>query len=333
LENKRIKVMKFTKKQITVGVVVSLLIAGGAVGIVANHNAQVAHAKQVEEQKQAEEKAKAAYKKLQEAAQTAVTQAETFKSEADIKSANTAISKLKKENQSPFAERIQKVTANWKAVHETEKLVTTAEKARNDKNVAAAQKSIDQLSTPMVKAQKLALQKRLDVVKKSISDEKAKARAAAESKAKAEQEAQKQAEAAKKAEATNNAVQATSDTPTPNNEASTPAYTEEPAVNAPSNDNNNSYTPPTNNGGGNSGNTGGGTTPSQPKPPTGGNTGGGGGSTTPPPATTYTGWVRNKEGQIVWQQGGFPTSDAAYAAAANWLNTNATSGGWSCGSN
>jgi colicin import membrane protein len=308
--------MKFTKKQIIVGVVVSLLIAGGAGGVVANHNAQVAHAKQVEKQKQAEEKVKAAYKKLQETAQTAVIKAETFKAEADIKTANTAVSKLKKADQSKLSERIQKVSANWKAVHATDKLVVAAEKAHNDKNVAAAQKSIDKLSAPMVKAQKALLQKRLNVVKKAISDSKAKAKAAAE--AKAAQEALKQAEAAQKAE--------TVETPAQNNEAvaiSTPAYIGDTAVSTPNNDNNTSA-PATDNDSGNSGNNGGSTPPpSQPVTPPAGGGNTGGGATTPPPATTYTGWVKNmsKGGIIVWSQGGFPTLQAAYAAAAAWANS------------
>ena len=75
-------------------------------------------------------------------------------------------------------------------------------------------------------------------------------------------------------------------------------------------------------------------------PPTGGgnsggnsNTGGnnGGGTVTPPPAETFTGWVRNKEGQIVWQQGGFSSLAEAGSSATAWCNANATSGGWSSG--
>lgn len=87
--------------------------------------------------------------------------------------------------------------------------------------------------------------------------------------------------------------------------------------NPPSTGGGNTVTPPT--GGGNSGGNGN----------TGGNNGGG--TVTPPPAETFTGWVRNKEGQIVWSQGGFSSLAEAGRALADWLNANATSGGWSAG--
>lgn len=56
-----------------------------------------------------------------------------------------------------------------------------------------------------------------------------------------------------------------------------------------------------------------------------GNSGGnnGGGNTTPP-TTTFTGWVKNKEGKIIWQQGGFNTLKEASQAAADWVNSNNT---------
>lgn len=46
----------------------------------------------------------------------------------------------------------------------------------------------------------------------------------------------------------------------------------------------------------------------------------GGGNATPPPAETFTGWVKNKAGQIVWSQGGFSSLEAAASAAAAWAN-------------
>ncbi|USI68247.1 S-layer homology domain-containing protein [Lactococcus petauri] len=41
---------------------------------------------------------------------------------------------------------------------------------------------------------------------------------------------------------------------------------------------------------------------------------------TPPPAATFTGWVKNRAGQIVWSQGGFATLEEAASAAAAWAN-------------
>lgn len=103
---------------------------------------------------------------------------------------------------------------------------------------------------------------------------------------------------------------------------------------AATNDNVNAYqptpqTPQAPAGGGNSGrgntsnpnppSTGGGNTVT---PPTGGGNSGNnsGGNVTPPPAETFTGWVKNRAGQIVWSQGGFPSLEAAASAAAAWAN-------------
>lgn len=63
-----------------------------------------------------------------------------------------------------------------------------------------------------------------------------------------------------------------------------------------------------------------------------GNSGGnnGGGNTTTP-TTTFTGWVKNNNGIIVWQKGGYATKTEAYQAAVKWFNENATGGGWSAG--
>lgn len=60
---------------------------------------------------------------------------------------------------------------------------------------------------------------------------------------------------------------------------------------------------------------GGGNT-SNPNPPSTG----GGNAVTPPPAETFTGWVKNRAGQTVWSQGGFPSLEAAASAAAAWAN-------------
>ncbi|MGL4333778.1 MAG: hypothetical protein ACRCSC_01805 [Lactococcus garvieae] len=47
----------------------------------------------------------------------------------------------------------------------------------------------------------------------------------------------------------------------------------------------------------------------------------GGGNTTPP-TTTFTGWAKNRAGQIIWQKGGFATLVDAARAAADWSNEN-----------
>jgi len=318
--------MKITKKQWIIGVSAAGLLALGGAGL-------AFHEVQVQAQKQEQAAQKAAYSNLVHKADKAVELAETFKAEADVTAARTAIEKLKKADQTELNVRLGTVSKNWVALKNAETKVASAEKTKTDASVASAQKAIDGLKDKQLSSKKATFQKRLDVVKKTIKDKVAKAKA---DKEKAAAEAAKKAEAEKaaasKAETTSNQAAEANPTPSVATEGS------DNNAPAPSNDSGASgYVPPVDNGGGNNtpSNPEPTPSPSTPAPPTGGGNSsggnGGGGTPPPPPATTYTGWVKNKAGQIVWSQGGFPTLDAAGNAAGNWLNANATSGGWSCG--
>ncbi|MGL4248743.1 MAG: hypothetical protein ACRCR5_08150 [Lactococcus garvieae] len=320
--------MKITKKQWIVGGAVALVLVGGGVGLVASN--QHAKAEKVAQQ------AKIAHDSQVNAAKTAVEKAETFKAEADVKTAQDVVNKLEEQDKPDLLSRVEKVKQNWVLVNSANKAVLEAEKAKSDATVKTGQTAIDKLKAEMTKSKKAEFQKRLDKVKADVKAKKAKAEADKKAKAKAEQAKAAETKApAQEETATQKAKnvasapveQAVTEAPaevdgqfaqTPAQE--TPNYNT-PAPSAPSTGGNTSTPNPPSTGGGNTS-----------TPPTGGNNGNtGGGTPTTPPATTYTGWVRNKEGQMVWSQGGFATLVDAARAAADWLNANATGGGWSSG--
>jgi peptidoglycan DL-endopeptidase CwlO len=332
IKEKLSNLTKKQKQQIIVGSsVVLLLVAGGVTaGTIANNNAvKAAHDKQVQQEakKKSDEKIKAE-NDAEIAATTALATADKVDTDQNIKAAVDAIAKVKDTAKSKtFTTQLNVIKARQALENKAKAAVTTYQKdATNNTKFKAAQDAVNKLTAPQSKVLKEQLNKKISDSKAQVN----KAKAAADAAKKAETE---KAAALSKSETIPKQSTETSSTLEP----STSVEGNSDYVPAAGNDTNN-YTPPVDNGGGNtapSNLTPSNPNPSTPAPPTGGNSGGnnGGGTTTPPPATTYTGWVRNKEGQIVWQQGGFPTSDAAYAAAANWLNANATSGGWSCGSN
>lgn len=330
--------MKLTKKQIIVGGVVAVLLAGGV-------TASVVHNNNVQAEKIAQQ-AKDEHDKLIQSVKEKTSQAETYKSESDVKTAQDVIKQLDDKEKPDYVNRIEKVQKNWKLVNEANKNVANAEKIQNDNNVKTAQKAIDNLKDGKIKSKKTALQTRLDKVKTSIKNTKKQKQMTSQKGLNKEKE-----EFAKKVDNSSQSFSA-------NNSEVKQAQVESPTVTDPtptdnggvSNDSVYQPTPqipqaPTTGGNTGSGNT---STPNPPStgggntvtPPTGGgnsggnsNTGGnnGGGTVTPPSAETFTGWVRNKEGQIVWQQGGFSTLAEAGSAATAWCNANATSGGWSSG--
>ncbi|WP_285023716.1 serine protease [Lactococcus garvieae] len=312
--------MKITKKQWIVGGAVALVLAGGGAGIVANNQAQAQAEKTTQE-------AKTAHDNLIKEAKKATEKAETFKAEADVKSAQDAIKKLDEKDKTALITRVEKVHQNWDLVNKADKAVANAEKVQNDANVKTAQSAIDKIKAEMAKSKKDALQKRLDKVKTAVKNNKdrAKAKAAEEAKSKANAEQQK-AQAAQEQAKTQNEAQATdvNNGSAPQTEApvsggsvdygqdvQAPVQNEvgnnTSTPNPPSTDGGNTVTPPT--GGGNSGG----------NSNTGGNNGGG---TVTPPAETFTGWVR-RNGVIVWSQGGFSSLAEAGRAAAIWMNANA----------
>ncbi|MGY0186373.1 hypothetical protein [Lactococcus petauri] len=334
--------MKLTKKQIVVGGVVAVLLAGGVTaGAVHNHNVQAEKAKQVQQEKdkkQAIENTKKVNEGLVKEAEKALLTAQKSPNANNLELAKKAISHVKDDKTAKqltkeldgIKNRVKLETEAKKAVAEYQKDATNADKLKK------AQTAVSKLTSDYSKTLKAKLTK--DIATSKAQADKA-----------------KKAEEAKKSAQTAKAVDNSNQTAKSNNSEANQAQAGSQAVADPAPtdnggaSNNNAYQPapqaPV--GGGNSGSgnnsnpnppsTGGGNTVT---PPTGGgnsggngNTGGnnGGGTVTPPPAETFTGWVRNKEGQIVWSQGGFKTLDEAGIAAIHWMNANATSGGWSSG--
>lgn len=195
--------MKITKKQWIVGGAVALVLVGGGAGIVANNQAQAQAEKTAQE-------AKTAHDNLIKEAKKATEKAETFKAEADVKSAQDAIKKLDEKEKTALIARVEKVRQNWDLVNKADKAVINAEKVQNDANVKTAQSAIDKIKAEMAKSKKDALQKRLDKVKTAVKNNKdrAKAKAAEEAKSKANAEQQK-AQAAQEQAKTQNEAQAT----------------------------------------------------------------------------------------------------------------------------
>ncbi|MGI1837771.1 hypothetical protein ACRPK2_10690, partial [Lactococcus garvieae] len=181
---------------------------------------------------------------------------------------------------------------------------------------------IDHLKDEMTKEKKTTLQKRLDKVKAMIKAQKEKA---------AKEKAQKVA-AEKKTQATPTSQGTSNEIQHKGSETSARAQAEISPV--PSGESNG------NQGGGSAGNGGTPVTPSpapapQPTPaptPTPTPAPQPAPQPAPTPTVTYTGWVRNKAGQIVWSQGGFKTLEEAARAAAQWANAQSDPEvGWSSG--
>lgn len=244
--------MNITRKQWIIGGAVALVLAGGGAGIVANNQAQAQAEKTAQE-------AKTAYDNLIKEAKKATEKAETFKAEADVKTAQDAIKKLDEKDKTDLIARVEIVRQNWDLVNKADKAVTNAEKVQNDANVKTAQSSIDKIKDEMAKSKKSSLQGRLDKVKTAIKNnkERAKAKAAEEAKSKANAEQQKAQAAQEQAQPQNDTQDQAADV---NNavapQAEVPAasggavdygqYAQAPAQNTPS------YNPPANgaNGGG-----------------------------------------------------------------------------------
>ncbi len=331
--------MKLNKKQTIVGVSLAILLLGGAAGATYSHNVKAEKAKQVQqekEKKQAIENAKQADKELLIKAKASLAEAQKNPSANNLELAKKAISQVKDDKAA------QQLTKELDGIKNRVKLETEAKKA-----VADYQK--DATNADKLKKAQTAVSKLTSDYSKTLKAKLTKDIAAS----KAQADKAKKAEAAKVVSSDVKSVDNSNKTTKSNNsevnqsQAENSVVTDPAPVNngAATNDNVNAYqptpqTPQAPSGGGNSGSgntsnpnppsTGGGNTVT---PPTGGGNSGnnGGGTVTPPPAETFTGWVRNKEGQIVWSQGGFSSLAEAGRAAADWLNANATSGGWSAG--
>lgn len=315
--------MKLTKKQILLSSGLAFLLVGGAVsGVLYNQHVQAEKAKQVqEEKKKALENAKQAEKELIKDVKEALLNAQKTPSTNNLELAKKAISNLKDE------QAVKQLTKELEGIKTRVKLETEAKKAVSDYQKDAgnagklkkAQTAVSKLTSSYSKTLKAKLEK-------DIATSKAQA-----DKAKKAEEAKK-AEVNQKAKEAKGAQEQAQNTVSPEAQAGTPqasasnggaAYSDYAPAPA---QNNSSYVAPTPSGGNVQ-------TPAQPStggnagvtPPTGGTPSNNGGSTSTPtpaptPAVTYTGWVRNRAGQIVWSQGGFKTLDEAATAAARWAN-------------
>ncbi|GAB7391645.1 hypothetical protein [Lactococcus garvieae] len=124
--------MKLTKKQVVVGGVVAVLFVGSVTaGVVHNNNVQ---AEKIAQQ------AKDEHDKLIQSVKEKTSQAETYKSEIDVKTAQDVIKQLDDKEKSNYVNRIEKVQKNWKLVNEANKNVANAEKIKKDNNVKTTQK-------------------------------------------------------------------------------------------------------------------------------------------------------------------------------------------------
>ena len=291
--------MKFTKKHWIIAGIACLILAGGSAALVAHHQAQVKAEKTAQE-------AKRTYDKLLASAKETTEKAETFKAETDVKTAQEAIKKLKAKDQKNLSTRVETVGKNWSLYHQADKAVSAAEKSKTDKTIKTAQDLVNTLKDEMTKSKKAELQKRLDKVKADLKAKKAKE----DAKSKAQTE---QVQADHSAQPANNTQEAQAETPATGTGSE---YSQSQTPATPS------YTAPATGGGGGavapaqpSANTG------NPAPNNGASSNTSGGSLTPP-AQSFTGWVRNEDGQIIWSQDGFSSLAEAGRAAARWANTN-----------
>lgn len=317
--------MKLNKKQTIVGVSLAILLLGGAAGATYSHNVKAEKAKQVQqekEKKQALENAKQADKELLIKAKASLAEAQKNPSANNLELAKKAISQVKDDKAA------QQLTKELDGIKNRVKLETEAKKA-----VADYQK--DATNADKLKKAQTAVSKLTSDYSKTLKAKLTKDIAAS----KAQVDKAKKAEAAKVVSSDVKSVDNSNKTTKSNNsevnqsQAENSVVTDPAAVNngAATNDNVNAYqptpqTPQAPAGGGNTSNpnppsTGGGNAVT---PPTGGGNGNsgnnGGGNVTPPPAETFTGWVKNRAGQTVWSQGGFPSLEAAASAAAAWAN-------------
>ncbi|WP_270219259.1 hypothetical protein [Lactococcus garvieae] len=317
--------MKLNKKQTIVGVSLAILLLGGAAGATYSHNVKAEKDKQVQqkkEKKQAIENAKQADKELLIKAKASLAEAQKSPSSNNLELAKKAISLVKDDKAAQqltkeldgIKNRVKLETEAKKAVADYQKNATNADKLKK------AQTAVSKLTSDYSKTLKAKLTK-------DIAASKAQA-----DKAKKAEEAKKSAQTAKAVDNSNQTAKSNaSEVNQPQDENS--VVTDPAPVNdgVAAKDNVNVYqptpqTPQAPAGGGNTSNpnppsTGGGNAVT---PPTGGGNGNsgnnGGGNVTPPPAETFTGWVKNRAGQTVWSQGGFPSLEAAASAAAAWAN-------------
>lgn len=210
-------------KKVVLITILALVILGGI-------SFSALHYQKIEAQRIAQEELEARIKKEKEIlneAEIAMELAYRTRKEDDIKTAETAISKLnnkqKKDKQS-LSNKLSKLTELLKQLDDIEKELIKTEKSKSQADIDATQKLIDKMTDDYLKKNKEEIQKKLD----KINADKAKSDKEKADKAKAEQLTKEQTQVGD------------SYTPSINNESS--GYT-------PPTNNNYNYTPPSNNAG------------------------------------------------------------------------------------
>lgn len=188
-----LKKVKFSKKQIIGVSTVAIIALAGGTGLFF-HNKQVQA-----EQIALEKKEKADYDELKLDVNKAIQKAYDSRNEEDIKSAEKMIQKLKAKDQEYQKEILDKLKTFLAQVKKTDELLGKAEKTKANADIQTAQKSIDEEKDSYLSKDKKAHQTRLDKLKKSIADQKAKEKSEKEKK---EKEEKASAEAVSSEEAT-----------------------------------------------------------------------------------------------------------------------------------
>ncbi|WP_242690914.1 hypothetical protein [Enterococcus faecalis] len=164
--------MKLSKKQIIGVSVVAIIALAGVTGL-SFHNKQV----QAEKIELAEKKEKEAYKKLTLQVDDSVKKAYDTRNTKDIEMAEIIIKKLKEQDQKDPKSKMTKLHSFLDLIKKTDGSLAKAEKTKADTDIQSAQKSIDEEKDPYLSKDKKAHQIRLDKLKKSIADQKAKEKA------------------------------------------------------------------------------------------------------------------------------------------------------------
>uniref|UniRef100_UPI00359CB412 hypothetical protein n=1 Tax=Enterococcus faecalis TaxID=1351 RepID=UPI00359CB412 len=213
-------------------VFVILLIVALVIGItgVVTHNQRV-EAERIELQK------KQKYQKFMLTVNESVKKAYDTRSEKDIELAEIVIKKLKKQDLKEPKAKMEKLRTQLDLVKKTDQLLKQAEKTKKDSDIQAAQKSIDAEKDAYLSKDKKAHQIRLDKLKKTIADQKAKEKAEKEKKAKEEkakaEAAQTQVEVAAEAETQVSAETTVSQSEVAQQAEAQPVVTETPTVVTP----------------------------------------------------------------------------------------------------
>ncbi|MGC5927566.1 hypothetical protein [Enterococcus faecalis] len=186
------------KKKVLIVIIVLTIIGGALIGGYA-YSSKIAYDKQVKLERNI--RAKKAYQKLEKQANVAINQAYISRSNADIDIANHAINKLNKNDQKSLKEKMNHLLELIEIIEKTNDSIKHAKKTKSEADITITQQLIDSINDDYLAKDKAQFQTSIDELKKSISEEKARAETA---RIKAEQEAETSALAEQQASYTDN---------------------------------------------------------------------------------------------------------------------------------